>query len=633
MDANANHIRPQDEPGPADRPVRGAYLWAVLLLAVIALVHTLPIFADLDNYGIEDWDQHFFYHAVPRATILEYRQIPLWNPYYCGGAPLLGNPQSRVCAPTFPLVLLFDVVRGLKLEVWVNLVIGLTGAYVLARHYRLTGAAAFLLPCLYLLSTMYSLILTSGSTNFLSIAYLPWTVWAFVKSLDKLPWAVAAGAFLALTYLSGGHWVVPIVVLFLALYAVCSVFTHGPLRSAAALVLTGLLAAGFGAVKIIPSLEMMSAYPRPIPDYSGYSVAGLGHMLLDRDQALSRFHEFEQVRGFWTGLSAEMTENGMYVGLVPLGLCLIGLCSQARHWKWALAWALFLWLCLGSRAPLSLWDGLHKLPVYDNLQIASRFRIIFLLGLAFFAGWGLQWVVEAVRRYTRKGMVARAVGWVLLAAIVADLIMVTRPIFGSAFPIDPRIVLEDLKRSDRFVQIQRLPAYSREGFRDNLDWFDFADIEDVPVDVSYSALYVAFLHNLGSIRAYEAIPVPAKAVPKDSPQYRGEAFMDNIRGTAHMASWSPNRLVVNVDAFDQDRLVINQNYAPGWKARGVASEAAPSGQGLLSAAVTPDTRQVTFYYRPASFFVGAAVSAVTLVGCALFLLRCRRKTGQTEEKS
>ncbi len=47
----------------------------------IALVFTLPIFRNFDYWGVQDWDQHFFYQVVARRSILQYRQFPLWNPY------------------------------------------------------------------------------------------------------------------------------------------------------------------------------------------------------------------------------------------------------------------------------------------------------------------------------------------------------------------------------------------------------------------------------------------------------------------------------------------------------------------------------------------------------------------------
>ena len=55
--------------------------------AICTLIYVWPILRTGNNWGVHDWDQHLFYHAVPRTTILEYGQIPLWNPYECGAWP------------------------------------------------------------------------------------------------------------------------------------------------------------------------------------------------------------------------------------------------------------------------------------------------------------------------------------------------------------------------------------------------------------------------------------------------------------------------------------------------------------------------------------------------------------------
>ena len=617
----------------ADRKRRTwrAGLWPVLLFALVALVHTQPLFVNFDNWGIEDWDQHFFYHAVPRATIIQHQQIPLWNPYYCGGAPLLANPQSRVLAPTFGILLIFDVVRGLKIEVFLNLVIGMSGMYALARGYGLSGAAAVLPPVVYMLSTMYSLILASGATNFLSIAWLPWTVWAFVRSFDRPRYAVAAGLFLALTYLSGGHWVVPIVVLFLALYFVLGLFSHGVRQSVQVLLLTGVTGLGFGAIKILPSAEVMRRYPRQIQDYSGYSIEGLGAMMLDRDQRLERFVELEQKPGFWSGFTMEMSENGMYIGIVPLVLCLAGVVARVRReWKLGVTLLVFLWFCLGSRAPLSLWDALHRLAVYDSLQMAMRFRIILVLCIALFCGFGLRWFSSWVADRTRKDVAARLASVFVVAWVVVDMVLVTRPIFAATFPIRPDTVMSEIEPNQKFLQVRRLPVYDASGLL-STDWFDDTPLADVPVDASYSALYPAFLTNRGTVFAYEAIPFPRHALPSTYAAYRGEQFLDDMKGTVSLRSWSPNRLEYAVQAYEEDTLVVNQNFGPNWVVSGAASDKPVSEGGLLAARVAPETTRVVFTYRPASFAVGALVTGLTVIGSVIALVWLRRRDSHMPE--
>ena len=149
-------------------------LYVILFFAVIAFVFALPVFYHLNNWGILDWDQHLFYHAAPRITLLEYGQFPLWNPYYCGGTVLLANPQSRLLSPSFLLILLFGEVVGIKIDIWLHLVVGLLGTYALARHYQLSSPFAMMASFVFMLSSMYALNLTVGMTWFLSVAYLPW---------------------------------------------------------------------------------------------------------------------------------------------------------------------------------------------------------------------------------------------------------------------------------------------------------------------------------------------------------------------------------------------------------------------------------------------------------------------------
>src|SRR3989338_889533 len=102
-------------------------LIALLLFSLISLAFVYPVFQNIKNWGIHDWDQHFMYNAVPRATILEFKQFPLWNPYYCGGNAMLANPQSSFLNPLYIFVLVFGEVIGLKILIPIYLIIGLLG--------------------------------------------------------------------------------------------------------------------------------------------------------------------------------------------------------------------------------------------------------------------------------------------------------------------------------------------------------------------------------------------------------------------------------------------------------------------------------------------------------------------------
>jgi hypothetical protein len=157
---------------------------AFLLMALAGLLFVLPVLRNLDYWGVQDWDVSLMYRAVPRATILEYRQFPLWNPYYCGGAPLLGHYESSFLSPTFLLDLLFGVVRGVKLEIWLHVVIGLLGAYALARRFALSFWPACLTAFVFMLNSAYALHLTVGHAWALGMAYMPWAVACYLKAVE-----------------------------------------------------------------------------------------------------------------------------------------------------------------------------------------------------------------------------------------------------------------------------------------------------------------------------------------------------------------------------------------------------------------------------------------------------------------
>ena len=52
---------------------------SVLFAVVVALLYAAPVLVNLDYWGIQDWDQHVFHHALARDSILEYGQMPYGN--------------------------------------------------------------------------------------------------------------------------------------------------------------------------------------------------------------------------------------------------------------------------------------------------------------------------------------------------------------------------------------------------------------------------------------------------------------------------------------------------------------------------------------------------------------------------
>ena len=69
-------------------------------------------------------------------SVAHFHQFPFWDPYKCGGMPLIGNPSSRVLTPFFLLHLIRGPLIGIHLEIVAHLAIGFAGAHLLARGAR-----------------------------------------------------------------------------------------------------------------------------------------------------------------------------------------------------------------------------------------------------------------------------------------------------------------------------------------------------------------------------------------------------------------------------------------------------------------------------------------------------------------
>src|SRR6478609_2974304 len=86
-------------------------LFLVLAFAAVASIFRYPEFFSV-NY---DWRYFSSWIEVGRRSYLWFHQMPLWNPYGCGGEVLLANPQSMVASPLIFLSLIFGTALGLKL--------------------------------------------------------------------------------------------------------------------------------------------------------------------------------------------------------------------------------------------------------------------------------------------------------------------------------------------------------------------------------------------------------------------------------------------------------------------------------------------------------------------------------------
>jgi len=231
-------------------------------------------------------------------------------------------------------------------------------------------------------------------------------------------------------------------------------------------------------------------------------------------------------------------------------------------------------------------------------------RIIFMLCLAVLSGLGFEAAKNYLSRFMANRVLLRSLLLGVILAVFLDLMVVNSPVWRDAFISLPLKVA----KSGRFYQL-----------------------EECPVKDNENPLYIAFLQNVGVVLYdHETIEVPRYVASIGSPDYKSEAYLRGVKGVVNISEWSPNRVAVDVEPQGTGYLVLNQNYYPGWRAKGSrALKVEPVG-GLVAVKVAPDEKKVVFFYLPVSFIAGSAVSLVTLLSTILFL--CRQGTIMGKER-
>ena len=249
-------------------------------------------------------------------------------------------------------------------------------------------------------------------------------------------------------------------------------------------------------------------------------------------------------------------------------------------------------MSLGEFSPIDIWSILHRMPVVSSLHGSSRVMPLFVFAFAIAAGFALSKIEEALDRKwkTAGGLLAAAAA----AIVFVEMFTVSQSVLKDAFTERAPVVA----KNDSFRQL----------------------VVAEPTKVNYRS----FLSNTGVLNCYDTMRPPIKAVPfgddtgRKNPGYMGEAFLSSGKGTATVAYFSPNLVVVEADPVAKDTLVLNQNYFKGWKADGID---AVDRWGLVATPIEPGRKQVTFRYSPTSFKAGLVISAISFIIVGFLAIR------------
>lgn len=547
-------------------------------LAVFALIATVLVWTMLPTAG---WLNEFrdaqvlaLHEHAAVISVKRFGQLPLWNPWYCGGLSALGEPQARFASPTFLLSLLFGPERAEVLVVFLFTVLGMEGTFRWLRLRVNDATAALRIAPIFALSGHFAVAYFRGWTNFFGFELVPFVLFGITLTARGRMGGIAVSAIAFLVLLGfGGTFAAPIVAIAVTIEAVRAVLEQAPQRRVRALAMLLALASfmlAVAAVRLLPLAETLSAMPRIMAGTPGHAPKKL--LAFAVDTLVVKEGDAEEAGSFFVGAA--------FLALVALGG------SDRRSFRALAAAIVFMWLAAGYARKPALFALLRELPVFSALRYPERFLWVGILFACEPAAYALQ-------RLPRLGEGKRWRHW-------TQLVLTAMVIWTVQAQI--RTFVEVGKNRDLGVLALDAPSEFRQA-RGNR-WL--------------AAHYAGV--GTGSLSCWETHPVPMSSrLRGDLPAE--EYVADPETGTAKRVSWSPNEIVVHASMRSTGRLLVNQNWHPGWRS---SVGAVVSEDGLLAVDLPPGEHDVKLSFRPRSVLAGGAVSLVALGGLVLLVLLERR---------
>lgn len=542
-----------------------------------ALFVTAPLFDtahQLNEFRDAQVLQNYEMAAV--KAVLEHGDIPLWNPYYCGGIYGLGTPQSRFASPPFLLSLAFGALGAPPLIAFFLSVLGMEGFFRFARTRSASALAPALIAPLWGAHGYMPWSYFNGWINFYGFLLLPWVLYGVdlaVRRDRRAP--LVTGLAFAFIIGFGGTYAAPMGAL-LALAQAARALTERargsrPLLGALlALSLAGYVAVCMSAFRLWPVLESLIAAPRVMAGTPEQPLSALATMSFEI--AAPQGHN--------------LTRAGqMFVGYAVLPLFAFGLVRARAVVPLALA-ALCVWCATGYAAQPSAFAALRELPLFSTLRYPQRFLVLASLFGFEAAALGLDRVVMLARRVFPPVVVLGVAIALVLASLHAQHEHAAASVQGMWLAPAPE------KKSQPFKQAR--------GNR----WL--------------AAHYPGI--ERGSLACWEAYPVPMS--PLLTGDLAEEAYLaDESAGRIERVSLRPGRIELHASLQKPARVLVNQNYHPGFRS---SVGRVVSHDGLLAVDLPRGEHALSVRFRPRSALFGSAVSALALAAALAFLARRKR---------
>ena len=561
------------------------------LYGVLSAVFCAPLFAQPLALGVFDWDQHLFYYASVLKNVVEYGQMPYWNPWYCGGNVLCQNPQIAILSPVYPLTAIVPLQLAMKVNIVLHYWIGFVGMHLLAT--RVIGVtfvpAVIYIATLVTASGAAAIHLRVGHSVFLTGYYLPLQLYFFFRAFKTGEWRYLffAAATLALMIVNGGTHILPMSLAALGMFSLCAAIARRDWRPLALALAFGAAGLAYSAPKLLPVVQYVNGdyfwdtrNPTERPDRVTLQILRQTYLTPTQDVG----GRLPMQRHGWH-------EYGNYIGPVSALAIVLGLIyvlarrSPADHWFGVSLAVTTLWLFLLSLGEFAEWAPANlarSVPLFSSFRIPSRYTIPFLQFAALTLAWTFR-SIELRQALSRSMRIAIAV--VCLGAS-AHLVYVNQWNLRGVFTEAP--------------------------FDTSFDWMggprQVASIADESPYAPGSPMLRALMQDRSFFTCYESLQLAHGSGPG-----RPQVFDANPGDRVTGLDVTPNELTFTVaDGASDARVVLNQNWAPGWTSD--AGPIVPPKPTELATVTVPSGHigQYRFSFRPPWLGTGFGVFAIAV---------------------
>lgn len=583
------------------------------------------------------WPIYYFV----KNEILAGRGIPLWNPYFLSGTPLLPDPQAPIFYLPNLVFLILPVNTAFIISLFLHTFLGGLFFYLLLNSgFKFSRLSSLISAFLYITSPKLASYLEAGHVGLVyAWTWVPLAALAVKKLIDKPDIRFSFILSIALAFLFFSHTLIFIFsCLALVIFYLLSDSQKPNMPNIKFLGLGFILTFGLIAISFLPQIEWQKDTTR--------------YLLLQIRDVYPKWNgkkEFlKALTTPWLGGINNIwkfdTEKFITLGILPTLLAILGFLKLDNKKKIILGGSLITITLISLNNLSSISQLFLKLDFFVLTRVATRSWFLVIIITTILVSYGL----EKSRNRFRYLIAVLAIGESLFLSHK----ILTKPI--SPPTTAPNEVYEFLSSDkDRFrvfcttrclsqkksvvYNLELIDGYStliQKNYNSHAwqltgSYWNYYTLSIPPIGAftfenlqpgakplgEYNTKYVISSHPMKDKNFFLVKKIDKYLI------YQNQLFQP--RSPTSIISYAPNHIRIDTSNFKEKSLTISEVYSPGWKAylngtSEVAVQETPEHKRFID--LSPNTKFVDLKYQPNSYKTGKAISIITILTLLLLPL-------------